>query len=107
MTTDDEIHKLIVKIEQLLAMLEPLEKCADKSAMAFANGVRHRLDELRKMQSSEDNQRLVMRLLDIVPTAKDLDSIGFRLDLYPAIDALSSDLEAEAATIAQSLSDTL
>ena len=88
-------------------MLEPLEERGDKSSMIFADGVRRRLDELRKMQSSEADICLVMRLLDIVPSGKDLDEIGFRLDLNPSILALCSDLEADGAMIAAPLSEKL
>lgn len=100
MSISDDIVELITKMEQLLAMLESLEKQGDRKATLFANGVRHRLSELRKAIASGDRIRLSNTLLDIVPTPKDLDAINFRLDLHPDIRALSSDIRVRAAEIA-------
>ena len=107
MSTSNNIVELTVKVEKLLAMLEPLEKRGDESATLFANGVRYRLTELRKAGSSEVGMRLATRLLDIVPSGKDLDAIDFRLDLHPDIRALRSDIEAGGARIAKPLIDAL
>jgi len=103
----DDIQELIAKVEQLLALLEPLEKKGDRIATLFADGVRRRLPELRKASASDDGMHLVTRLLDSVPSAKDLDAIDFRLDLHPDIRALRSSIEAGGARIAKPLIDAL
>jgi len=90
--TTIEIVELIAKAEQLLALLEPLEKRGDESATLFADHVRLQLSLLRKAIASGDSNRLSSILLDIVPNAKDLDAIDFRLDLHPDIEALRSDI---------------
>ena len=107
MSMTDDIAELIDKVEQLLALLEPLEKQGDRKAKLFADDVRLQLDRLRKAVASKDGMRLATRLLDIVPNAKDLDAIDFRLDCYPRIDELRSDIAAEGARIAKPLIDAL
>lgn len=107
MSISDDIVELTVKVELLLDMLEPLGKQGDESAMLFADGVRCRLTELRKAGSSASGMRLVTRLLDIVPSSKDLDAIDFRLDLHPDVRALRSDIEAGGARVAKPLIDAL
>lgn len=97
MSINSDIAELTVKVEQLLGMLKPLEEQGDQSAKLFADGVRRRLADLRSHEAT------ATRLLDIVPSAKDLDAINFRLDLYPEIEALSSDIEAQGARLAKSL----
>jgi len=107
MSMNDDMKELIVEVEQLLALLEPLEKRGDESATLFADGVRRRLSLLRKVIESGDNDRLSSILLDIVPNAKDLDAIDFRLDLHPDIEALRSDIRFKGAWIAKPLIDSL
>lgn len=107
MSISDDIVELTSKVDQLLAMLEPLEKQKDRKAMLFADGVRRRLDELQKARSSEVGMHLATRLLDIVPSAQDLDAIDFRLDLHPGIEALRSNIEAGGARIAKPMIDAL
>ncbi|WP_320043582.1 hypothetical protein [uncultured Desulfobacter sp.] len=107
MSISDDIIELTARVEQILAMLEPLEKQGDESATLFADGVRHRLTELRKACSCEVGMRLATRLLDIVPSAKDLEAIDFRLDLHRDIRVLRSDIEAGGARIAKPLIDAL
>lgn len=107
MSMSDDIVELIAKVEQLLAMLDRLEKQGDRKATLFADDVRRQLTLLREAATSEDSMRLATRLLDVVPSAKDLDAIDFRLDLHPGIDALRSDIEAEGARIARPLIDAL
>lgn len=107
MSIGDAIAELIIKIEQLLAMLEPLEKQGDRKATLFADGVRYRLSELRKVIASGDSDRLISVLLDLMPSAKDIDAIDLRIDLYPAIDALRSYIRGTAAEIAKPLIDAL
>jgi len=105
MNISDEIADLIAKVEQLLAMLEPLERKGDRKATLFADGVRRRLTVLRKAIASGDSDRRISILLDIVPSAKDLDAIDFRIDFYPDMDALTSDIGGTAAEIAKRLMD--
>ena len=100
MSNSDDIFELTANIEQLLAMLEPLEKQGDRKAALFADGMRYRLAALRSAIGSGDRIRLSNILLDIVPSGKDLDAIDFRLDLHPDIDALSSAIEARGARLA-------
>lgn len=100
MSANQSIVELTADIEQLLAMLELLEKQGDRKAALFADGVRHRLAKLRSAIGSGDRMRLSNILLDIVPSGKDLDAIDFRLDLHPDIDALSSTIEAKGARLA-------
>ena len=107
MSISDDIVELTVKVEQLLAMLELLEKRGDESATLFADGVRRRLTTLRKAIASGDTDRLTSILLDLVPSAKDLDAIDFRIDLYPDMDALRSYIRGTAAEIAKPLIDAL
>jgi len=103
----DDIQELIAKVDQLLALLEPLEKKGDRKATLFADGVRRRLSLFRKAIESGDNDRLRHILLDIVPNAKDLDAIDFRLDLHPDIEALRSDIRYRGVWIAKPLIDAL
>jgi hypothetical protein len=107
MSLSDDIVELTGKVRQLLAMLELLEKQGDQSARLFADGVRHRLAGLQNAGASEGGMGLATGLLNIVPSAKDLDAIDFRLDLHPCIDALRSDIEARGARIAKPLIDAL
>ncbi|MBK5915565.1 hypothetical protein [Rhodocyclus purpureus] len=107
MSISEDIVELKAKAEQLLAMLERLEERGDRKATLFADGVRRRLTGLQNASASEDGMRLAMRLLDIVPSAKDLDAIDFRLNLHPGIDALRSAIEAEGARMAKPLIDAL
>jgi hypothetical protein len=106
MNMNDELAALVSKVQQLLAMLKPLERTGDRKATLFADGVRRRLDALRNAMASGDADRLTSILLDIVPSAKDLDSIGFRIDLYPDMRALANDIGGTAAEIAKPLIDT-
>ena len=103
----DDIAVLMAKVERLLAMLEPLAQQGNESAELFADGVRHRLDRLRKAIESGDSDRLINILLDIVPNAKDLDAIDFRIDLHPEMRELRSEIEAGGAWIATPLIDAL
>ena len=107
MNISKDIAELTAKLQQLLALLEPLEKQGDRSATLFADGVRRRLADLRNLVTSGDGMRLAMRLLDIVPSAKDLDAINFRLDRHPGIRALCADVEAGGARLAKPLIDAL
>lgn len=107
MSTRHDIAELSAKLEQLLDMLDQLEKQENRKAALFANGVRHRLAELRRIGSDGNDMRLAMRLLDIVPSAKDLDAIDFPLDRHPAIDVLRSSIEALGARVSKSLTDVL
>lgn len=107
MSISDDVIELEGKVKQLLAMLELLEKQGEQSAELFADGVRHRLAELQKTGASEGGMGLATRLLDIVPSAKDLDGIDFRLDLHPGIGALRSAIEARGAGIARSIINAL
>jgi len=104
---NDDMKELIVEVEQLLALLEPLEKKGDRKATLFADDVRRQLSLLRKAIASGDNDRLRHILLDIVPNAKDLDAIDFRLDIHPDIEALRSDIRFKGAWIAKPLIDSL
>jgi len=104
---NDDMKELIVEVEQLLALLEPLEKKGDRKATLFADDVRRQLSLLRKAIASGDNDRLRHILLDIVPNAKDLDAIDFRLDIHPDIEALRSDIRLKGAWIAKPLIDSL
>jgi hypothetical protein len=54
-----------------------------------------------------DKDRLSSVLLDIVPNAKDLDAIDFRIDLYPDMDSLRSYISGTAAEIAKPIIDAL
>jgi len=107
MSTNEELNELVVKVEQLLAMLEPLEKKGDESASLVADGVRHQLTRLQEALASGDSDRLRHILLDLVPSAKALDAIDFRIDLYPDMDALRSYIRGIAAEIAKPLIDAL
>jgi len=49
--------ELTAQVEQLLVMLELLEKQGDRSAKIFADGVRHRLAELQKAGASASGLR--------------------------------------------------
>ena len=103
----DDIAELIAKVERLLALLQPLVHQGNESAELVADGVRRRLDRLRKAIESGDSDRLINILLDIVPNAKDLDAIDFRIDLHPEIRELRSDIQAKSALIAKPLIDAL
>lgn len=107
MSISNDIVELIAKVEQLLAMLEPLEKQGDRKATLFADDVRYQLFELRKAIASGDNDRLSSILLDIVPNAKALDAINFRIDLHPDMDSLRSHIQAVGARIAKPLIDAI
>lgn len=63
MSTRHDIAELSAKLEQLLDMLDQLEKQENRKAALFANGVRHRLAELRRIGSDGNDMRLAMRLL--------------------------------------------
>ena len=107
MSISNDIFELIAKVEQLLDMLEPLEKQGDRKATLFADGVRRRLSELRKAIASGNNDRLSSILLDIVPNDKDLDAINFRIDLYPDMDSLTAHIQAVGARTAKPLIDAI
>lgn len=107
MSISDDIIELTAEVEQLLVMLELLEKQGDRSAKIFADGVRHRLARLQKAGASESGMGLATRFLDIVPSAKDLDAIDFRLELHPDVGRLRSDIEAKGARVAKPLIDAL
>lgn len=107
MNMNNDIIELIAKVEQLLAMLESLEKQGDRKAALFADDVRYQLFELRKATASSDNDRMSAILLDIVPSAKALDAIDFRINLHPEIDSLRSLIQAAGARIAKPLIDAL
>ena len=107
MSTSEEISELVGKLELLLAMLEPLEINEERKATIFADGVRHQLTSLHKVIASGDSDRLISILLDLVPSAKDLDAIDFRIDLYPDMRAQANDIDATAARIAKPLIDAL
>ena len=103
----DDIAELIAKVERLLAMLQPLAQQGNEAAELFADDVRRQLAGLRKAIESGDSDRLVNVLLDIVPNAKALDAIDFRIDLHPDIRTLTGDIQAGSARIAKPLIDAL
>lgn len=107
MSISKNISELTNKVDQLLAMVEECERQGDINARLFAEGLRHRLAELRRTSPSDQNMYLVQCLLDIVPTAKDLDAIDFRLDRYPRITELRNEIQTEGARIASPMIDAL
>lgn len=107
MSMSNDIFELATMVEQLLAMLEALVKEGSRSAALFADDMRRQLDELRKAIASGDRIRLATRLLNVVPSARDLDAVNFRLDLHPEIRELSNEIAARAARIAKPLIDEL
>jgi hypothetical protein len=96
-----------MQLALLVDCLQLNEKLGDRPAKIFADGVRHRLTELQKAGASASGMELATRFLDIMPSAKDLDAIDFRLDLRPDVARLRSDIEAKGARIAKPLIDAL
>ena len=107
MSISKKLSSLTAKLEQLVAMLEPLERQGDEAATIFAVATRRRLTALRSEVSIKDDMRLIGRLLDLAPSAKDLDAINFDLDRYPEIEAIRVLIRAEGALIAEPLIDAL
>lgn len=107
MNINDNITELTDQIEQLLSKLRPLEKDDVKSTRLVSGHVRKQLSRLHKAAANNDRNDAINVLLDIVPNGKDFDSVDFRIDYYPKIDALCNDIAAKAAQIAKNLIDEL
>lgn len=107
MKPSEELAVLAQRMEQLLALLEPLGKSGDAAALDFADGVRRRLDDLRSIGAVGDPMRLIARLLDLVPNAVDADAIGFLIAQHAAIAALHRQIEVAGAVLAKPLIDAL
>lgn len=107
MSITDDLVGLVHRLQQLLALLAEVEQAGDLQSRPFAEGVRRRLDALRAIDPDLDRAQLALRLLDLVPTAKDAEAIGFILADHPAAAALRDHIEAAGAKLAGPLIQAL
>ena len=105
MSISEDFQALSAKQAQLLALLDQLGRSGDAQSRLFADGVRRRLADLRAIGADGNPLQLAMRLLDLVPTPKDADAIGFDISKHPDVAALRNHIEVTAARLAGPLID--
>jgi hypothetical protein len=98
--SDNEVRALIPYLNEIIELFEAASTDGYRSASYAADGTRRRRDDLLARLAAGDEMALAMRLLDIVPNAKDLDAIGFDLKRYPAIADALLRLDVRAAQVA-------
>ena len=95
--TEAELDTLLEKMSRLAEMFERAASGGYPSGRYAAEAIQRRRDDLVHRVRGSDALVIASRLLDIVPTAKDLDAIGFDLRRHPEIRAMLGETDILAA----------
>jgi hypothetical protein len=96
----DHVDALIAQLNEVIDLIEAASANGCPSASYAADSVRRRRDDLLARLDAGDDMQLAMRLLDIVPNAKDLDGIGFDVQRHPTIADALLVIDVRAAQLA-------